>query len=106
MKSHRDPVPPFLSGVKLSHFFGGLCGGVVATLITHPFDLIKLRLAGELIASSNLKNFVPNNSVVHTGVKTESRPLYSGFYHGVKAVFHQDGLFGLYRVGSELPRFG
>lgn len=37
-----------LSGIKLRHLIGGLCGGVVATLITHPFDLIKLRLAGGL----------------------------------------------------------
>ena len=36
-----------LSSFKVSHLVGGLCGGVTSTLITHPFDLIKLRLAGK-----------------------------------------------------------
>ena len=37
----------FLSGVKYEHLVSGLSGGVVATLLTHPFDLIKLRFAGK-----------------------------------------------------------
>ena len=45
----------FLSGVKLNYLAGGLCGGVVSTLITHPFDLVKLRLAGESSAWEPLK---------------------------------------------------
>lgn len=36
----------FLLGVKYEHLLAGLCGGVFSTLITHPFDLIKLRFAG------------------------------------------------------------
>ena len=44
-KSH--PLSYFLSAFKMYHLVGGFCGGVVATLITHPFDLIKLRLAGK-----------------------------------------------------------
>lgn len=38
----------FSSAIRFHHLAGGLCGGVVATLITHPFDLIKLRLAGKI----------------------------------------------------------
>ena len=38
-----------LSSFKVHHLVGGLCGGVAATLITHPFDLIKLRLAGKCL---------------------------------------------------------
>lgn len=37
----------FWFGYKLHYLAGGLCGGVVSTLITHPFDLVKLRLAGK-----------------------------------------------------------
>jgi len=37
----------FYSGINVHHLIGGLCGGVVATLVTHPFDLIKIRLAGK-----------------------------------------------------------
>lgn len=28
----------------------------------------------------------------------ENRPRYSGFYHGIKSVFHDAGVSGLYRV--------
>lgn len=36
--------------------------------------------------------------VVHRGTTMESRPKYSGFYHGIKSVFSDAGLSGLYRV--------
>ena len=36
----------FLSGTKYEHLVSGMTGGVASTLITHPFDLIKLRFAG------------------------------------------------------------
>ena len=39
----------FLSGVKYEHLVAGLSGGIISTLATHPFDLIKLRFAGELV---------------------------------------------------------
>jgi solute carrier family 25 folate transporter 32 len=38
----------FFSGVKYEHLVAGLSGGVVSTLATHPFDLIKLRFAGRI----------------------------------------------------------
>lgn len=42
-----EGVPPsFLSGIKYEHLVAGMMGGVVSTLITHPFDLLKLRFAG------------------------------------------------------------
>ena len=46
-KSNKLPHS-FLSGVKYQHLVAGLSGGVISTLATHPFDLIKLRFAGEL----------------------------------------------------------
>ncbi len=36
----------FLAGLRYQHLVAGLSGGVVSTLVTHPFDLIKLRFAG------------------------------------------------------------
>lgn len=42
----KTKVSSFLFGVKYEHLLAGLCGGVASTLITHPFDLIKLRFAG------------------------------------------------------------
>ena len=44
----------FFSGVKYEHLLAGLTGGVVATLATHPFDLIKLRFAGEIVHHINI----------------------------------------------------
>lgn len=41
-------APSFLSGVRYEHLVAGLSGGVLSTLATHPFDLIKLRFAGEM----------------------------------------------------------
>lgn len=43
----------FLSGVKYEHLIAGLSGGVVSTLATHPFDLIKLRFAGRRLFASD-----------------------------------------------------
>ena len=39
----------FLSGIRYEHLVAGVTGGVVSTLVTHPFDLIKLRFAGEWV---------------------------------------------------------
>ena len=36
-----------MSGVHYQHLVAGLTAGVAATLVMHPFDLIKLRFAGE-----------------------------------------------------------
>ena len=46
----RNVLPySFLSGVKYQHLVAGLSGGIVSTLATHPFDLIKLRFAGRTL---------------------------------------------------------
>ena len=37
----------FWSGIRYEHLIAGVAGGVVSTLVTHPFDLIKLRFAGK-----------------------------------------------------------
>ena len=34
------------SGVRLEHLLGGIAGGTLSTLVLHPFDLIKIRFAG------------------------------------------------------------
>ena len=54
------PGGSIFSSFKVHHLVGGFCGGVTATLITHPFDLIKLRLAGELSVISVILILVKN----------------------------------------------
>lgn len=54
----------FFSGVKYEHLIAGLSGGVVSTLATHPFDLIKLRFAGRTEGcTSNL--YIMSNKLLH-----------------------------------------
>ena len=44
-KVYGSPLS-FLSQLRYRHLVAGVAGGVTSTLLTHPFDLIKLRLAG------------------------------------------------------------
>ena len=37
----------FSSQLRYRHLVAGVAGGVTSSLLTHPFDLIKLRLAGK-----------------------------------------------------------
>ena len=46
MPGLTSPKLTFWSGLRYEHLIAGLTGGVVSTLVTHPFDLIKLRFAG------------------------------------------------------------
>ena len=39
-------VPKWLSHVKYEHLVAGVSGGVASTLVLHPLDLLKVRLAG------------------------------------------------------------
>jgi hypothetical protein len=39
-------VPKWLSHVKFEHLLAGVCGGVASTVVLHPLDLLKVRLAG------------------------------------------------------------
>ena len=64
--------------VKYEHLVAGLSGGVVATLILHPFDLIKIRFQ------------------VNDG-QTASRPVYTGVVNGFRTVVQADGVRGLYQ---------
>ena len=45
-ESASSGLKSLLSGLRYQHLAAGLAGGVASTLVTHPFDLIKLRFAG------------------------------------------------------------
>jgi solute carrier family 25 folate transporter 32 len=72
----------FMDGIRYEHLVAGLSGGVVSTMVTHPFDLIKLRFA------------------VNDGGVADTRPKYRGLWHAFKTIGRQDGVVGLYRGAS------
>lgn len=37
----------FLASIRYEHLVAGLSGGVISTLVTHPFDLLKIRFASK-----------------------------------------------------------
>lgn len=75
-------VSTFLASIRYEYLVAGLTGGVVSTLVTHPFDLIKLRFA------------------VDDGVVSKERPRYRGLTHAFTNIVKEDGLRGLYRGAS------
>ncbi|XP_054156498.1 mitochondrial folate transporter/carrier-like isoform X2 [Oppia nitens] len=75
--SSASSVPKFLSHVKYEHLIAGIAGGVVSTLVLHPLDLLKIRLA------------------VNDGQKV--RPNYQGLVNTITTIAKHEGVKGLYR---------
>jgi len=48
-------VPSFgiLRHVRYEHLVAGVSGGVIATLLLHPLDLVKIRFQGEHTINTN-----------------------------------------------------
>ncbi|OWF34946.1 mitochondrial folate transporter/carrier-like isoform X2 [Mizuhopecten yessoensis] len=66
--------------MKWEHLLAGVSGGVIATLILHPLDLVKIRFQ------------------VHEGaVATVSRPKYKGILDAFLQIARKDGVTGIYR---------
>ncbi|XP_033116227.1 mitochondrial folate transporter/carrier-like [Anneissia japonica] len=64
-------------GLNYEHFVAGISGGVLSTLVLHPFDLLKIRLQ------------------VNDGMHV--RPTYTGFVQAFQSVVKTQGFFGLYQ---------
>ncbi|GAA6091596.1 solute carrier family 25 member 32b [Tachysurus ichikawai] len=65
------------SHVRVENLAGGLCGGVLSTMVLHPLDLVKIRFA------------------VSDGL--ELRPKYRSIWHCMRSIWQQEGLRGLYQ---------
>nr|CAD7455042.1 unnamed protein product [Timema tahoe] len=74
---HKIDRPSLLSHVKYEHLIAGIFGGVASTVLLHPLDLIKVRLA------------------VNDGRTTT--PQYRSLWNAATTIFRQDGVRGLYR---------
>ncbi|RWS19065.1 mitochondrial folate transporter/carrier-like protein [Leptotrombidium deliense] len=68
----------FMTHVKYEHLIAGISGGVVSTLVLHPLDLLKVRLA------------------VNDG-QVSQRPRYLGLTNAMTTIFREEGIRGLYR---------
>lgn len=68
-----------LRHVKWEHLFAGVSGGVMATLVLHPLDLVKIRFQ------------------VHEGTVATTRPQYRGVLDAFRQIVRQDGVSGVYR---------
>lgn len=73
-----------LSTIQYHQFIAGLLGGIVSSIILHPFDLIKIRFQ------------VTENKPKKDDDKLPYRPSYKNFLHALKSIYQEKGLFGLY----------
>jgi len=78
---HQTSTKPFrfLSGVRYEHLLAGVSGGVVATSILHPLDLLKIRFA---VNDSKWK------------LSSSTRPSYRST---VATILRSEGVQGLYQ---------
>ncbi|KAH7972317.1 mitochondrial folate transporter/carrier [Rhipicephalus sanguineus] len=74
----RTSMSLVLPQVRYEHLIAGISGGVTSTLVLHPLDLLKIRLA------------------VNDG-QLKSRPQYRGILNAVSTIIREEGIRGLYR---------
>lgn len=75
-----------LSTIQYNQFVAGLSGGVVSSLILHPFDLVKIRFQ-----VTESKSIARNSSLPY-------RPLYTSLIDAFRSIYREKGLFhGLYQ---------
>ncbi|KAL3890926.1 hypothetical protein ACJMK2_003197 [Sinanodonta woodiana] len=68
-----------LQHVKWEHLAAGISGGVVATLVLHPLDLVKIRFQ------------------VNEGIGITNRPQYNGMLDALRSICKTNGFAGLYQ---------
>ncbi|XP_057309788.1 mitochondrial folate transporter/carrier-like isoform X2 [Hydractinia symbiolongicarpus] len=68
--------------IKYEYLVAGLSGGVLSTLVLHPFDLIKVRFQ------------------VNDGTVIKNRQVYTGVVNAFQTIVKSDGLRGLYQGAS------
>ncbi|CAF1139805.1 unnamed protein product [Rotaria sordida] len=75
-----------LSTIQYDQFLAGLSGGVVSSLILHPFDLVKIRFQ-----VTETKSIIPNSSLPY-------RPHYTSLLDAFRSIYREKGLIrGLYQ---------
>uniref|UniRef100_T1L1M7 Mitochondrial folate transporter/carrier n=1 Tax=Tetranychus urticae TaxID=32264 RepID=T1L1M7_TETUR len=78
VNKYSSKVLAVVGNLKFESLIAGVTGGVLATLILHPLDLLKIRFA------------------VNDG-RVSFRPHYQNLREGIKTIFKQEGINGFYR---------
>jgi solute carrier family 25 folate transporter 32 len=73
-----------LSTIQYHQFIAGLFGGIISSIILHPFDLIKIRFQVTETKSTNHHESLPY------------RPYYKNFLDAFRSIYREHGLYGLY----------
>lgn len=76
--SQNSSLFSWIRHVKYEHMAAGVAGGVTATLVLHPLDLLKVRYAA-------------NDGTV------AARPVYNGLRQAITMIHREEGIRGLYR---------
>lgn len=76
--SYCEGFNSLLRNLKYEHLVAGISGGLVATLVLHPLDLVKIR-------------FAVNDGKEHLG------PKYRSIANAFTTIYKQEGLYGMYR---------
>lgn len=75
-----------LSTIQYNQFIAGLSGGVVSSLILHPFDLVKIRFQ-----VTETKSPIQNSSLPY-------RPRYNSLFDAFRSIYREKGIVhGLYQ---------
>jgi solute carrier family 25 (mitochondrial folate transporter), member 32 len=75
-----------LSTIQYNQFLAGLSGGVVSSLILHPFDLVKIRFQ------------VTESKLINPSVSLPYRPHYKSLLDAFRSIYRDKGLVhGLYQ---------
>ncbi|CAG0905261.1 unnamed protein product, partial [Cyprideis torosa] len=75
-----EKVRTFFAHIQSEHLIAGITGGVAATLICHPLDLVKLRFA-----------------VNEGGRLAHDRPQYGSLLNAFHSIRHSGGIRSLYQ---------
>ncbi|CAF4278893.1 unnamed protein product [Rotaria socialis] len=73
-----------LSTIQYHQFIAGLFGGIISSIVLHPFDLIKIRF--QVTESKSNKSDRP----------LPYRPYYNNFVDAFRSIYREKGLQGLY----------
>lgn len=81
---HDSLLNRVLATIQYQQFIAGLFGGIISSIVLHPFDLVKIRF--QVTESKSNKN---DRTLPY-------RPYYKNCFDAFRSIYHEKGLQGLY----------